>query len=1588
MLHHKGIDKSRHYLDLLDTARCSGKWSEIPELARKVGKHSPQRKCLQLTAQAEYQLATASTGLSQIVPRLQSAYQEATSYPEDAFQARICLAWLHWTLNEPELALQTLPNDISSVCYELDRGEGDVSGWSSICAIRGAYIQGDLQEKIGNVDEAWLTFGSILPHIQSTLSTTSTVPEYSTWTEQLLARYCILSNQIMRAAIDKGRGHLSMNATLAPFRAWADLWTSTSKAKNHSGYSQLPKTRHVPRRRVWHVYYDTLSIILRKGITYPAVVQGSSTFVNETSMDNVRALDNPRLLQSIELQRVAGVYEDILLREVSFPKANEANVEVERWADQVMDNWRIIISPSWLHEDIGKGGKESVTRGTLAILYRAATRTFHSTRILRHLFTVHTALAEFDLAAKAFDTYMELVSKGKARVDKSGGIEIGLDDDATVLKTTAAGIEMLCFYGRRKQVERAQEIAVILERWLEKLLSSSDPITSADDNPVDLKEQQKHSTPSVPGEAFAIAHRSLGICRAHWSRLTYVTSCRSELQDKAIASFRTALTYAPPGIEHANVQYALALILAETRNVDEAIVCAKQAISSCTQEDEEPTQIVGSIGSQNSRNRRVLFKVWHLLAFLLSARQDFVTATTSCEAAYELYSDLLESLEHHKSEEGIALPERKGIMELKMSQLALAGILDGPEEAVNACSDLLSLYKQLFVNGEPTDAPAPSFTVSPPDGAVLPSKASNGTIKSARRSLFGRSKEVGGGLPHIAHNPNHIPITGEVSHGVSRDTNISGIQDGPTTERKYQPPHHLARQESRKLQKRQSRKSMASDRRNRDSSPNKSSLANGSEDSAQAISLRVANLKRSSLDTSHGGSNTGEVGPANTTHSDQGTTATQHGEPSRLQPPISQTTNHKDRNPSPKLSKPPFSKSTKTPPILMDSPPDPIYLSADLDRHALTLLVRIWLLIGQLYCDAGMLVDAQGAVSEARRQAQSIEAAVAATESSAQAISSPGWGNVKSVAEIWADVLAVEADLDLQLGNRNTANEAYEKALGWFPDHNAATVGLSNILLDYYDQEEPTNKLTILPKSPSKSKPILASLPTSKFPESQTDQGRNSKVDESPALLSRLAARDRAYGLLSMLTKSGRGWDDSEAWSALARVHEQSGQIDKAKEALWMSERKRKQTSHEGKERPRKKTAVSRRAPEVVKVSVLPEEDEWAPIAMEFADRWRLASTPGLSFPSDLPLKTYTRRRKNETSCTGKSHVTTSEHLLHTSAHPKIDYVAREEGGGSDSLLSHYLGVYDPESGQLQLVRARKLVLRSQVRPVAAAEEKTVKSETVSYLRLWPTLGTGRTLTTRQGLSARSALGLTFGTKKSQRAIEALTKNAISPSKPGRVPPNQMQSALDPIASAVVSSMAATTSMPTREQLQAAVDESKPRPQPNPDAETPADVYPVEQLAGRDVLRQMTIKHWQDAVEAGEEILTKSRFVSHRIQNVVSGGDVRKLKTLKYLLLLLEWHAALPSSSPGKLGGRKVPASEKLCGTLGGWSSSLVDGVTVRFAEANRTVTRWHLDHLITHICALAVTVDGFATDVYDLQQDLKLEMKDLRKYYREIGCR
>ena len=129
----------------------------------------------------------------------------------------------------------------------------------------------------------------------------------------------------------------------------------------------------------------------------------------------------------------------------------------------------------------------------------------------------------------------------------------------------------------------------------------------------------------------------------------------------------------------------------------------------------------------------------------------------------------------------------------------------------------------------------------------------------------------------------------------------------------------------------------------------------------------------------------------------------------------------------------------------------------------------------------------------------------------------------------------------------------FEKALAHFSDHPTAIIGLSELLLDMFEQKmpaEPTETSTVSPFAADSFRLSQLRI-TGDEAKSPSNLPPPATAPDSPEALNRLAARDRAYHLLSTLTKLDSGWDSSEAWFVLARAYEMSGQLEKAKDSLW-----------------------------------------------------------------------------------------------------------------------------------------------------------------------------------------------------------------------------------------------------------------------------------------------------------------------------------------------------------------------------------------------------------------------------------------------------
>lgn len=109
-----------------------------------------------------------------------------------------------------------------------------------------------------------------------------------------------------------------------------------------------------------------------------------------------------------------------------------------------------------------------------------------------------------------------------------------------------------------------------------------------------------------------------------------------------------------------------------------------------------------------------------------------------------------------------------------------------------------------------------------------------------------------------------------------------------------------------------------------------------------------------------------------------------------------------------------------------------------------------------------------------------------------------------------------------------------------------------------------------------------------------------------------------------------------------------------------------------------------------------------------------IVTTPGLKPPRKLPLHPYIKSRRDISSSSTRGRnpgIVSSEILLQSSEHPKLDFVGREADDDADAQLKHYIAVVDPVKKTWQFVEARKVTLRGVVRRLKVREDKEEEEE-------------------------------------------------------------------------------------------------------------------------------------------------------------------------------------------------------------------------------------------------------------------------------------
>jgi tetratricopeptide (TPR) repeat protein len=790
------------------------------------------------------------------------------------------------------------------------------------------------------------------------------------------------------------------------------------------------------------------------------------------------------------------------------------------------------------------------------------------------LFTVHASLAEFELAFKAYDSYVEIVTRGKDRAEKTGEDEGGLDSDTMILRTSAEAIRLLCRFGSRKEAEKALQIGENIERWVEQTQHIKS--TSSEAGSIHSIETAIHP------RALAVTYSALGISQAHWARYTYEADARTSIQSKAVQYLQKSLEPRFEDPNNVETLYALALVLAEMREVPRAIKVAKRALSPATQSKNALSAdgvISGGLSTEYGRERK-LIAVWHLLALLLTTRSEYTAAEKSCENAFAQFGtdptilfgkedDDAYRSEHLNQANGntskslgivdqMETFEKSGILQVKMTQLALVETVEGATAAVDGCDELLALYARLF--GDPaaeaaklqppptaTAAPLPKSAVGTIRGSIFRGK---GSVKGTNKDTTARNSSIASSRPSTVATANPtIQVTDENGSSNSKQQHHSHLFHHKNDEGERPG---VQRSPSNKLQKRSANSLRRRSEMQAKEAPEVPDLpgvtVNGTQirNSTVPSHTKSASLSSSLRKSIEGGRPLGPIA---------------HNLPHSKEPP-----------PAGHPHQPPKQDARLPAPLPGESyiPPDPRFSLIQTRRQKVSLLVDIWIFISGLYVRAAMFEDAKGAVSEALKLAQTFEGEVAQESSSSKAFADRGWGGGRSVEQLWADafaavsrasdhILAVHANLiqkgELMLAQslKHEARVDFERAMLHYPDHPEAIVGLSNILLDIYC------KIISLEPNPGSDIHTPSSPPSVPSVHESDNIKKQHLASHTPSAenqisapeLNRLAARDRAFGLLSTLTKLGAGWDYSEAWYALARAYEESGQLQKTKEVLW-----------------------------------------------------------------------------------------------------------------------------------------------------------------------------------------------------------------------------------------------------------------------------------------------------------------------------------------------------------------------------------------------------------------------------------------------------
>ncbi|RKP07381.1 hypothetical protein THASP1DRAFT_30806 [Thamnocephalis sphaerospora] len=635
----------------IEASRIAGRWTEIPELARRYLKHNPAGAALYHAILAEYQAYTFLSSLNEVeiyaddAPERISAPTGMTVPVRDEFQshvqqakqravdeaerqdAAVLYALFQCFTGDYVEALETL-NDAQWPPVSENDMPLSVEGYRFVLVVQAWVIKGICQEATQmSADSA----------IDSFLKARQLFKEYSG--ERGDSLVWLIEETLYRLPLFYLRNGDRTRA-IESFREYRDYCV---------GWPQ--EFRPAKRLVLCRHCIPLISTAYSEGDYIPCV----PTFLNNTAGANDTPAIQAPLTFRQEIIQLHEIYEDAVHRCSKFPRSGQLNQLPLEMADRIVFDWKLIGAAT-------RGERRAI------MLYRATELTFQSPAIMRHLINALIALGEYEEAELALESYADLVTK---RGNIVSAHDMGVQQDTATSerqgsKGSLVAKTMPFVREDAEHPQKAVETLLVGARLkLTDLGKPKDGVKFAE-LAIRLCEESENV---VEAYTHSIAWQLTGVGYGLMAREANQHELRPALYEQAISALTEAISRNP---ENAEAHYHLALQHADGRNLAQSLVSVKQSLQL------DPSRV----------------RAWHLLALLMSANKDI-------EGALRICSIGVETSEWEVQPDGTG--ERQGqagegedVLALMVTRTALEELLHGPKEALAHLNTLFTLYGRVF----------------------------------------------------------------------------------------------------------------------------------------------------------------------------------------------------------------------------------------------------------------------------------------------------------------------------------------------------------------------------------------------------------------------------------------------------------------------------------------------------------------------------------------------------------------------------------------------------------------------------------------------------------------------------------------------------------------------------------------------------------------------------------------------------------------------------------------------------------------------------------------------------------------------------